>query len=428
MDLDPGKLRIKDFQYELPAERIALYPLEERENAKLLSYRAGEISDHVFADLPAVLPQGVQLVMNNTRVIPARIRWSIANKKWIEILLLEPESQATPRRNEQRWWCMVGNNRAWKRGELYINLNTGKLWIQRLEPKEGLWLLEFIWRPISAQMTGPQTFEELLEEIGEVPLPPYLNRPTEALDRERYQTTYATQNGAVAAPTAGLHLTPNLLQKIYSLGGACHTITLHVGAGTFLPVKAAQMADHIMHSERISCRVETLKALRSAQRPVYAVGTTTIRMLESLYWMACMLAEVNPTEPELYKISAHPSTSPKILHTDQWVPYSGIDLRKGSFGDASFGVMSAHEALDILIRYAQTHGLEEISGRTSLLIAPPYRPRMVQGLITNFHQPCSTLLLLVAALVGDDWRQIYQHALDHQYRFLSYGDGSILHF
>ncbi|MFM7179282.1 MAG: S-adenosylmethionine:tRNA ribosyltransferase-isomerase [Bacteroidota bacterium] len=411
MDQDPGRLRIEDFQYELPEDRIALYPLEKREQAKLLSYRAGNLSDHVFADLPAVLPQGVQLVMNNTRVIPARLRWPIADNKGIEILLLEPETRTDPEGTGTRWWCMVGNNRAWKSGELCIPLKAGELNIQRLEPREGQWLLEFTWQPNSSQLVGPQTFEELLEEIGEVPLPPYLNRPTEELDRERYQTTYATEHGAVAAPTAGLHLTSNLLQEIAARGGACHSVTLHVGAGTFLPVKAAQMAEHTMHSERISCSVATLRALRSAQGPLYAVGTTTLRMLESLYWMACML-----------------NNDSKWPHPDQWVPYSGIDQKKGSFDGDSPGAMSAHEALDRLIHYAQSHGLEEISGRTSLLIAPPYRPRMVQGLITNFHQPRSTLLLLVAALVGDEWRQIYQHALDHQYRFLSYGDGSVLHF
>lgn len=422
MDQDPGKLRIEDFDYELPAGRIALYPLELRENAKLLCYKSGEISDHRFENLPELLPRGVRLVMNNTRVIPARLRWPLANGKWIEILLLEPESLTSDNNNGQRWWCMVGNNRAWKEGELRIPLKAGELWIQRLEPREGQWLLDFQWQSRSNDSLNPGSFEELLEEIGEIPLPPYLNRPTEDLDRERYQTTYAVQKGAVAAPTAGLHLTPDLLEQISAQGGSCHTITLHVGAGTFMPVKAVQMEDHTMHSERISCKVETLKALRSGQGPVYAVGTTTLRMLESLYWMACMMNHVDPLKIDLsdQEDSLPPSGLP---HPDQWVPYSGIDLI-----NSSGGALTAEEALDILIHYAETHHLQEISGRTSLLIAPPYRPRIVRGLITNFHQPRSTLLLLVAALVGDDWRRIYKHALDHDYRFLSYGDGSVLNF
>lgn len=405
---DPGKLRIEDFHYDLPKERIAQYPSERREEARLLQYRSGAaegISDHVFGELPDLLPRGVHLIVNDTRVLPARILRPLDAGKMLEIFLLEPAE-------EDCWWCLIGQNRHWKSGELTVPTSKGGLHLQRLESRGKEWRVKLTWDSAESEAVGapdPATLEELLEEIGDIPLPPYVQRPAESLDRLRYQTTYARSPGAVAAPTAGLHLTPGLLEGIKQRGGACHAVTLHVGAGTFLPVKTDCMGDHPMHSERISVRTTVLEDLMGSRGPWYAVGTTTLRMMESLYWMAGLVNR-NGGRPVDAK---HPSRLPDL---DQWEPYRDTG-----------NTMEAGAALASLLDYARNHGLTELSGRTRLLIAPPYRLRTVQGLITNFHQPQSTLLLLVAALVGDEWRRIYSHALRQEYRFLSYGDGSLLH-
>ena len=411
LTVHPRDLRISDFGYDLPQERIALYPTEFREQARMLEYRGGSILDRSFGDLPDALPEGVHLVLNNTRVVPARLRWPLPNGSMLEFLLLEPDL-ATPGEGEGvTWWCMIGNNRAWKTGVLDLVLPTGNLHLKRGQSKDGQWQVHFGWQPNpEAGPDSPQTLEELLDLVGEVPLPPYLQRSSESLDRERYQTTYAKERGAVAAPTAGLHLTPLLLEQIKQKGGLTTEVTLHVGAGTFQPVKASQMAEHTMHTERISIRTEALEALYRSQGPVYAVGTTSLRLLESLYWAA-----VHIHQKTIHAESIDSKITLPTVH--QWDPY-----------DLPTTDLSARDALGILLEFAQRNQCSELSGRTGLMLAPPYKVRMVQGLITNFHQPQSTLLLLVAALVGKDWRNIYQHALDKGYRFLSYGDGSLLHF
>jgi len=405
----PRDLRIADFHYELPQDRIALYPTNQREEARMLEYRGGVLRDRTFSELADGLPPGVHLVLNNTRVVPARLRWPLPNGSLVEFLLLEPE-WSNPGGEGVAWWCMIGNNRAWKSGILDLDLPGGHLRIVRGSSRDGQWLVNLAWEPQPGKDSNePQTLEELLDLVGEVPLPPYLQRKSEELDRERYQTTYARERGAVAAPTAGLHLTPSLLEQILHRGGKTTEVTLHVGAGTFQPVKASQMAEHGMHTERISIQVEALKALCSSQAPVYAVGTTSLRLLESLYWAAVHLN--NPS----FEASSIAGLG-HLPRVEQWDPYVLDD--KG---------LTSKEALEILLEWAHKNQCSELSGRTGLLIAPPYRARMVQGLMTNFHQPQSTLLLLVAALVGEDWRKIYQHALDQGYRFLSYGDGSLLH-
>jgi S-adenosylmethionine:tRNA ribosyltransferase-isomerase len=405
----PRDLRISDFHYELPQDRIAMYPANRREEARMLEYRGGVVQDRTFAELGQRLPAGAHLVLNNTRVVPARLRWPLPSGSLVEFLLLEPELN-NPAGDGMAWWCMIGNNRAWKSGVLDLDLPGGHLRIVRGPSRDGQWLVNLSWEAVKGiGPNEPQSLEELLDLVGEVPLPPYLQRKSEELDRERYQTTYARERGAVAAPTAGLHLTPSLLEQIVHRGGKITEGTLHVGAGTFQPVKATNMAEHGMHTERISIRVEALEALYSNPTPVYAVGTTSLRLLESLYWAAV----------HLHNNSLHASSKPgsvQLPRVEQWDPYTMDD--KG---------LSSKEALEILLEWAQKNECSELSGRTGLLIAPPYKTRMIQGLITNFHQPQSTLLLLVAALVGDDWRKIYQHALDQGYRFLSYGDGSLLH-
>lgn len=398
----PQDIRIKDFTYQLPSDKIAKYPLVERDQAKLLYYADGDIGSHLFSDLHSLLPRNSTLVMNTTKVIRARLSFYRQTGARIEIFCLEPYCPALyeislATKGEVIWHCLVGQSRKWKEKYLVQELGDGTLLkVSRVKEEvvSQAQLIKFEW-------SNDMTFGELLEHLGELPIPPYLNRNTEESDLTDYQTVYAKEEGSVAAPTAGLHFTNELLGRLDSIGIGHIPITLHVGAGTFLPVKSETMGAHQMHTEVIEVRLESLRSLLncvSEGREIVAVGTTSTRTLESLYYMGLQLLEGadNP------------------LTVSQWVPYQ------------SSRVLSVEEALQALIDHLDAHHLDVLFGRTQLIILPGYQYRVVDYLITNFHQPNSTLLLLVAAFVGEDWHDIYDYALAHDYRFLSYGDGSLL--
>lgn len=404
MTAHPQQLSIQDFQYHLPAAAVAPYPLANRDQAKLLLYRRGTISDHVFRELPEQLPPGALLVFNDTKVVRARLLFTKPTGGAIELFCLEPvyphaEMQlAMQQTGECVWKCLVGNAKRWRSGVLQIPLAAGALSAERLEKTADAYLIRFSWQPAHVP------FAEVLEQAGQVPLPPYFNRPAEATDQSRYQTVYAATAGAVAAPTAGLHFTPAVLAALAQRQQPMASVTLHVGAGTFKPVKAAAMADHPMHAEELSVSVAFIQQLlEHLPQPVIPVGTTSLRTLESLYWLGVMVSQL-----PLHAAAAR-------LHVPQWLPYAH-----------SATLPPAAEALELLLHYLTQQECDYLSATTQILIAPGYQFKICTGLLTNFHQPESTLLLLVAALVGNDWRRIYQHALQHQYRFLSYGDSSLL--
>ncbi|TGE22322.1 S-adenosylmethionine:tRNA ribosyltransferase-isomerase [Hymenobacter aquaticus] len=403
---DPRLLSIHDFTYQLPAGRIAPEPLPNRDQSQLLVYRRGQVQDKRFTDLPAELPADALLVFNNTKVVRARLFCQKPTGGVVELFCLEP---VAPHRSVELamqqtggcvWKCLVGNGKRWKSGpvqvEFSVNEHSAVLSAVRLETAEGYSLIQFSWQPAELP------FAEILRAAGHLPLPPYLNRADTEVDAVRYQTVYAAHEGAVAAPTAGLHFSDAVFAELKSRGIATAELTLHVGAGTFQPVKADRMEGHPMHAEPISVNAALLRQLlHHAPHPIIAVGTTSLRTLESLYWLGARLAR----QPTL--------SSPDFLVT-QWQPYEGGPE------------VSMPEALQALLDYLERTGSDTIQATTQLLIAPGYAFRVVQGLVTNFHQPESTLLLLVAALIGPDWRRIYDHALAHDYRFLSYGDSSLL--
>jgi S-adenosylmethionine:tRNA ribosyltransferase-isomerase len=403
----PKELKIKDFTYDLPEARIAKYPLEERSAAKLLVYQGGKIQDHAFAELPALLPQQSLLVFNNTRVVQARLFFQRATGSTIEVFCLEPvapsaEMQLAMQQTQScSWNCLVGNAKKWKEPELTLAIpleghQTGQLTVCKGQQVDDSYLIHFSWTPAGL------TFAEVLEKAGNLPLPPYLNRPATATDRQTYQTVYARQEGAVAAPTAGLHFTDQVLRNLATQNIRTQEVTLHVGAGTFKPVKAAEMAGHSMHGEEISVNRKVIEQLLEHwPDPVIPVGTTSLRTLESLYWLGVRLLR----EPDL---------EPAGLQVPQWLPYE----KEEAPGPQS--------VLLALLDFLHLHQLDHIRATTQLLIAPGYSFKLVTGLVTNFHQPESTLLLLVSALIGSDWRKVYHHALQHGYRFLSYGDSSLL--
>ncbi len=398
--MHPDELRIQDYTYDLPEERIARHPLAERDASNLLVYRSGEVSDHQFRDLPALLPQNALLVLNDTRVVRARILFRRATGALLECMVLEPEGerpieQALQDTHTSLWWCMVGNAKRWK-GEAVHAVQVGDgLVARRIDQCNGEHLVEFSW-------AGAGTFAEALHSAGTVPLPPYMRRDAMPEDPVRYNTVFAANDGSIAAPTASLHFSDALLSSLHARGIRTTQCTLHVGAGTFLPVKSERMAGHTMHSEQVRVPLATLVHLRdrSAHGPIIPVGTTALRTIESVYWHGVMLLQGRAGEH---------------MHITQWEPYAhgGQELP------------SAHAALGAVIDSVERQGTP-LMGRTSLLIAPGYRFQLADALITNFHQPGSTLLLLVAAFVGPSWRTIYDHALANGYRFLSYGDGSLL--
>ncbi|WP_310397068.1 S-adenosylmethionine:tRNA ribosyltransferase-isomerase [Hymenobacter sp.] len=415
--IDPRALSIQDFTYPLPAGRIAPEPLPDRAASRLLVSREGQLSDQHFRDLPAELPPGALLVFNDTRVVRARLLARRPTGGRVELFCLEP---VAPHRSLElalqqtaacTWRCLVGNGRRWKEGPVTVDFETADgqpatLWAERQAAEAGTALIDFRWEPAALP------FAEVLRTSGHLPLPPYLDRPDTATDAVRYQTVYAAAEGAVAAPTAGLHFTPELLAELQQRGFSSGHITLHVGAGTFQPVKADRMADHPMHTEPILVTAALLRQLLAHRpRPVLAVGTTSLRTLESLYWLGVGLLLVPPKTAE-----AAVANRPELLVT-QWQPY---DLAEPA------ARISPEAALRALLQHLEATGTDTLQASTRLLIAPGYRFRIVNGLITNFHQPESTLLLLVAALLGPRWRAVYDHALAHGYRFLSYGDSSLL--
>lgn len=394
-------IRISDYNYPLPDHRIAKHPLAAREQCKLLCYKVGgEISEGHFYDVPAVLPEKAMLVYNNTRVINARLRFRKSTGSTIEIFCLEPVAPSDYQLIFQTtqsctWLCLVGNSKRWKQGpltqEIEVDGKTVTLEANRGERRGNSFEIEFSWN-------GGVTFASILEAIGEIPIPPYLNRGTESTDSADYQTVYSHIDGSVAAPTAGLHFTDEVLAECDKRGITRRELTLHVGAGTFQPVKSENIGEHEMHHEFISVQRSLLVDLINAEGPVVAVGTTSVRTLESLYYVGQVL-ETNPDADE------------EMLTVKQWMPYS------------TPCEISTKKALQNVVDYLDRHHAEAYMGSTQLMIAPGFRYRIISGMITNFHQPQSTLLLLVSAFVGaDHWRAIYDYALDHDFRFLSYGD------
>lgn len=394
-------IRISDYNYPLPDHRIAKHPLAAREQCKLLCYKVGgEISEGHFYDVPAVLPEKAMLVYNNTRVINARLRFRKATGSTIEIFCLEPVAPCDYQLIFQTtqsctWLCLVGNSKRWKQGlltqEIEVDGKTVTLEAHRGERRGNSFEIEFSWN-------GGVTFASILEAIGEIPIPPYLNRGTESTDSADYQTVYSHIDGSVAAPTAGLHFTDEVLAECDKRGITRRELTLHVGAGTFQPVKSENIGEHEMHHEFISVQRSLLVDLINAEGPVVAVGTTSVRTLESLYYVGQVL-ETNPDADE------------EMLTVKQWMPYS------------TPCEISTKKALQNVVDYLDRHHAEAYMGSTQLMIAPGFQYRIISGMITNFHQPQSTLLLLVSAFVGaDHWRAIYDYALDHDFRFLSYGD------
>ena len=394
-------ISIDEYDYPLPEERIAKYPLAERDASKLLVLKDNQINASQFRNIGDFLPQDALLVFNETKVIRARLQFQKETGSHIEVFCLEPDddyqiafSSASP----VRWKCLVGNSKRWREGLLSMPLTVAgqqvTLNAERVERNDQYSEIEFSWEP----STLP--FASILEAAGEIPLPPYLHRDAEPEDRDRYQTVFAKYDGSVAAPTAGLHFTKPLINKLGNSGLQFDEVTLHVGAGTFRPVATETIGEHAMHSETIIVRKSLIERLiGQIGKNIIPVGTTSTRTLESLYWIGMMLHEQGM---EL-----------RTLHVEQWYPYENHDA------------LSATEALQNIVNYLDLHQLTRLEASTSLIIAPSYKMRVITGLITNFHQPKSTLLLLVSALIGERWKQCYQFALDNGFRFLSYGDSCL---
>lgn len=397
------EIHIEDYNYPLPDERIAKYPLEQRDASKLLIYNDGKVRESVFRSLAVELPENAIMVFNNTKVVPARLHFRRESGARIEIFCLEPVDPAEYNTNFAStsrcvWKCVIGNAKRWKGDPLVYDIPEGHgselkaMGLQaRLLDRDGqTGTVEFSW-------SGSEPFSRVLELCGSVPIPPYLNRETEAIDLERYQTLYALHRGSVAAPTAGLHFTDAVLKDIRAKGIETANVCLHVGAGTFLPVKNSLVSEHPMHREPFSVGIDLLRSLSKGGRKVIAVGTTSIRTLESLYYVGVSCIEKGAPED-----------------VDQWAPY----VREYPY--------TLHEAIEAIIGWLESNGLSEIHTGTRIIIVPGFRFRVVDMCVTNFHQPQSTLILLVSALVGGDWRTIYDYALANGFRFLSYGDSSLL--
>lgn len=406
--MEPKHIQIKDYNYPLPDERIAKFPLAERDTSKLLVYQQGNISQDHFRSLPDYLPQGALMIFNNTRVVRARLHFRKSTPTQnenslgalIEIFILEPALPVEYQENflsrgKCSWYCMVGNLKKWKTGALHQEICIGQervtLSASRVGTHGTSHEIEFSWN-------SNHTWAEVLEATGELPIPPYLNRNTEQSDLTTYQTVYSKIKGSVAAPTAGLHFTPEVLSALDAHGIDREEVTLHVGAGTFKPVKSEEIGDHDMHTEHIAVRRETIEKLIRYEGKAIAVGTTSVRTLESLYYMGILAMQ-----------------GKEDLHVEQWMPYEsdtkGIDTC---------------QALSALLEYMDKRNIDVLHSSTQIIIAPGYDFHIVRVMITNFHQPQSTLLLLVSAFVKGDWHSIYDYALANDFRFLSYGDSSIL--
>ena len=398
------QIRISDYNYNLPEERIAKFPLPVRDQSKLLVYRHGNIEESVFTSLPDFLETGELMIFNNTKVIQARLHFRKETGALIEIFCLEPilpndYALNFQQRNHVAWLCMIGHLKKWKEGNLCrqitINGQTVTLTARRAECRGTSHWVDFFWD------NEEITFADILESFGELPIPPYLNRDTQESDKETYQTVYSKIKGSVAAPTAGLHFTERVLNDLRRKGIDLEEVTLHVGAGTFKPVKSELIEGHEMHTEYISVNKSTIKKLLKHNGEAVAVGTTSVRTLESLYYIGATVAN-------------NPDANQEDLHVKQWIPYQKPDT------------LSTTEALQALLGYMNCHQIDTLHASTQIIIAPGYRYKIVKKMITNFHQPQSTLLLLVSAFVNGNWKTIYRYALDHGFRFLSYGDSSLL--
>lgn len=397
-------IKISDYNYPLPDERIAKFPLPVRDQSKLLVYRHGEVSETRFTSLPDYLEAGELMIFNNTKVIQARLHFRKETGALIEIFCLEPIQPNDYVLNFQQtshaaWLCMIGNLKKWKEGSLHKKMNvkghTITLTATRGECRGTSHWVDFTW-------DNPEiTFADILEVFGELPIPPYLNRETQESDKETYQTVYSKIKGSVAAPTAGLHFTERVLQALRDKGVDLEEVTLHVGAGTFKPVKSEEIEGHEMHTEYISVNRQTIEKLIAHGGKAIAVGTTSVRTLESLYYIGVTIA-------------SHPDAGQEELHVRQWQPYE------------THPTMTTVESLQQILDYMKRHELEALHTSTQIIIAPGYTYHIVQKMVTNFHQPQSTLLLLVSAFVKGNWRTIYDYALAHDFRFLSYGDSSLL--
>jgi S-adenosylmethionine:tRNA ribosyltransferase-isomerase len=406
--MDPKQLSINNFSYDLPEEKIAKYPLTERDSSKLLVYKNKKIEQTTYQKIDQYLPGNSMLICNNTRVIEARILFQKPTGAFIEIFCLEPHHQyrdianAMSQQETVVWLCLIGGASKWKRGQILEKKITlpGKeiiLIAQFLEKLDDSFAVRFSWTPIELN------FGEILHTAGSIPLPPYLKRAAEVSDKIRYQTMYADAEGSVAAPTAGLHFTEAVFEKLTSKHIHIDYLTLHVGAGTFKPVKGNILAEHDMHAEFIDVGISTIKSIIDySNRFITAVGTTSLRTIESLYWIGLKL--MNNKNIRLPDLSVK-----------QWEPYESISNK-----------ISPEQSLNALVNWMEKKNMSRLVTKTQIIIAPGYEIKIANALVTNFHQPNSTLLLLVAAFVGEDWKKIYQFALENEFRFLSYGDGCLL--
>jgi S-adenosylmethionine:tRNA ribosyltransferase-isomerase len=404
--MHPKDINKHDFTYLLPPERIAAFPLVERDASKLLVYQNGEIKQDIYRNIADYIPAGTTLVFNDTKVVEARILFQKPTGGVVEIFALEPSDEypditsAMTQTGTISWKCMIGGAAKWKHGMVIEKKIAGEhpltLTARITERLADTFLIQFEWQPDSL------SFAEVLHIAGIMPLPPYIKRETAESDKERYQTIYAREEGSVAAPTAGLHFTPTIFDSLVSKNISRQYVTLHVGAGTFKPVKSDTLAQHNMHAEFIDVTASTIEALTRAEK-IYAVGTTSLRTMESLYWMGV-------------KTSQNPEIDKHELEIKQWEVYEQLKNKQPD----------RENALSCLLTWMTKRNLERIICRTQILIAPGYKVRMADGIITNFHQPQSTLLLLIAALICDEWKKLYQYALENDFRFLSYGDGMII--
>ncbi len=404
--MNPKTISVNDYDYHLPDDRIALHPLAERDASKLLVYKNGTIEETVFSSIAKYLPEKSLLVFNNSKVINARIKFTKPTGAVIEIFCLEPYGDITDyssimtATDAVQWKCFVGGAAKWKDEILQKEIEVAGekliLYAKKIDKITEAFIVELSWESTTF------CFAEIIEAAGKVPLPPYIKRNTDGEDSSRYQTIFAAHDGSVAAPTAGLHFSPTIFEKLATKNIEKAFVTLHVGAGTFKPVKAETMQEHEMHAEYIDVDITTIEKLKSNIGNITAVGTTSLRTLESLYWMGI-------------KVHQHPSiTNPEIL---QW------DVYEGEMATSKYSTL---EALNFLTDWMNAHQKKTIFTRTQILIVPGYKFRVVNMLVTNFHQPRSTLLLLVAAAIGNDWQKMYKHAMENDFRFLSYGDGNLL--
>lgn len=411
--IKPKEIEIKDYDYELPAERIASHPLPNRDESKLLVYRNSEtkedvIKEDVFKNISQYIPEDSILIFNDSKVVKARIIVENASGQKIEIFCLEPiqpsrEFQmAFAATKKSKWLCMVGNAKKWKEDTIIHNFFTkGKvveLRVRKSEPVNGVYEIDFEWNPIEL------TFSEVLMRVGHIPLPPYIKRADQRADAERYQTVYANLEGSVAAPTAGLHFTQEVLEVLKAKGVDEEFVTLHVGAGTFQPVKSDKIGEHNMHGEKFFVSRSLIeKILNRGNKKIIAAGTTTTRTIESLYWLGLKLIENSSVKTDNLKIT-------------QWEAYNNENERKYSVNDA----------MQSIVDYMKFHEIQTLECETEIIITPGYRFKIIDGLITNFHQPKSTLLLLIAAFTNGKWKDIYDFAMKNDFRFLSYGDSSLI--